>query len=317
MVSRSRVGGNDPEGPGGAGQKVGTAEGGVQARRALLEGILDYAGLFPPAALPLEEAAREYGALRRHEHAWMLGRFVVPAGRLANLDPPEGWPLVVLFTSAALAAEIAAARAFRERRPDCPFEAFELALQGAPLEPCLAQVPSGISTFCEPGWEGDMAGRVGELARLRRQGRPVGLKLRTGGVRAEHHPEPPLLATALARAASEDVPVKFTAGLHQPVRHEAPEIRCRQFGFLGVLLAAMLAREGAPAEELVQILEEERVEAFHANGTFGRGARRLSADRVRELRGEVVGFGSCSFLEPLEALERAGWLAPTGGGGDA
>src|SRR5262249_34701273 len=53
--------------------------------RALLAGAIDYAGLFPPAQLPLEEAFANYLEYRRSPESWMLGRFVIPAARLAEL----------------------------------------------------------------------------------------------------------------------------------------------------------------------------------------------------------------------------------------
>src|SRR5437867_1479809 len=54
--------------------------------RAFMSGIIDYAGLFPPAKLPLEEAFRNYVRYRREADAWMLGRFVCPAARLKELS---------------------------------------------------------------------------------------------------------------------------------------------------------------------------------------------------------------------------------------
>jgi hypothetical protein len=36
--------------------------------------------MFPPASLPLDEALAEDDRARTSEHAWLLGRFVVPAG---------------------------------------------------------------------------------------------------------------------------------------------------------------------------------------------------------------------------------------------
>jgi hypothetical protein len=62
--------------------------------RALLTGLIDYAGLFPPAALPMDAAVRNYDAYRRGPHAWMLGRFVVPAADRARV--PADFPLSVL-----------------------------------------------------------------------------------------------------------------------------------------------------------------------------------------------------------------------------
>src|SRR5438552_2660541 len=55
--------------------------------RAFLEQILDYAGLFPPAQLPLDQALRNYLGYRQEKDGRMLGRFVCPAQRLAELVP--------------------------------------------------------------------------------------------------------------------------------------------------------------------------------------------------------------------------------------
>lgn len=50
------------------------------ARHALLTGLFDHAAMFPPASLPLGEALAEDDRARASEHAWLLGRFVVPKG---------------------------------------------------------------------------------------------------------------------------------------------------------------------------------------------------------------------------------------------
>ena len=54
--------------------------------RAFLSGIIDYAGLFPPARLPLDEAIWNYARYRTEQESWMLGRFVIPAASLGELD---------------------------------------------------------------------------------------------------------------------------------------------------------------------------------------------------------------------------------------
>jgi hypothetical protein len=53
--------------------------------RALLCNLIDYAGMFPPASLPREEAIARYGRHRRAEHAWMLGRFVISAEQVDEM----------------------------------------------------------------------------------------------------------------------------------------------------------------------------------------------------------------------------------------
>ena len=50
--------------------------------RTLLHSLVDYAGLFPPAALDMHQAVHEYAHHRAGDHAWMLGHFIVPVSRL-------------------------------------------------------------------------------------------------------------------------------------------------------------------------------------------------------------------------------------------
>ena len=61
------------------------------SRPLLRWGLIDYAGLFPPAALAMDDAvgryARPTGAGR---DAWMLGRFIVPASRLGEFEQRRG-----------------------------------------------------------------------------------------------------------------------------------------------------------------------------------------------------------------------------------
>ena len=77
------------------------------ALRTLLAGSIDYAGLFPPAGLDMATSVRQYADYRRHPDAWALGRFVVPAARLAELEreaaplapaaPADPWRLSALL----------------------------------------------------------------------------------------------------------------------------------------------------------------------------------------------------------------------------
>ena len=49
---------------------------------ALAAGLVDYAGLFPPASLDMATAVRNYAAYRAASQRRMLGRFIVPVSRL-------------------------------------------------------------------------------------------------------------------------------------------------------------------------------------------------------------------------------------------
>src|SRR5258708_14436810 len=66
----------------------------ARSAQALFAHLIDYAGLFPPAALPMADAVRNYDAYRRGEHAWMLGRFVVPVAKMGEV--PADFPLALV-----------------------------------------------------------------------------------------------------------------------------------------------------------------------------------------------------------------------------
>lgn len=70
---------------------VNPAKGGIlrpaKGLRTLLAEVIDYAGLFPPAKLDLDQAIRNYARYLSEPEAWMLGRFVCPASRLGELAP--------------------------------------------------------------------------------------------------------------------------------------------------------------------------------------------------------------------------------------
>jgi len=58
----------------------------LHTTRTLLSGIVDYAGLYPPAKLDMATAVRNYAAYLAGPHAWMLGRFIVPVSRLEEFE---------------------------------------------------------------------------------------------------------------------------------------------------------------------------------------------------------------------------------------
>jgi hypothetical protein len=66
----------------------------TRSLRVLLEGLIDYAGLFPPAALTMQDAVRNYARYRDGNHAWALGKFIVPKERVKEV--PAEFPLSIL-----------------------------------------------------------------------------------------------------------------------------------------------------------------------------------------------------------------------------
>ncbi len=58
----------------------------TESLRAFMNGIIDYAGLFPPAKLPLDTAIHNYTDYRKSSDSWMLSRFIIPASKLPEVS---------------------------------------------------------------------------------------------------------------------------------------------------------------------------------------------------------------------------------------
>ena len=295
----------------------------MDALSALLEGLIDYAGLYPPASLPMEEAVRNFAAYRSGARAAWLGRFVLPAAhldaflaaRLATPGAPGPWRLSVLLGDAPeadLERVIAFNRAAHaSTSPSALVEAIEMKA-GAPedIERLEALTPAGVVAYFEipirePG---------PFLAALAKgNGRA---KLRTGGVIPEAIPVAADIARFLSACSAARAPFKATAGLHHPFRslrpltyaEDAPQ--AMMHGFVNVFLAAAFAYQGMDVVTLTALLNEESPRAFAFGKTQAEWhGHSLNAERLRATRRDfALAFGSCSFDEPRQDLEAAGWL---------
>ena len=57
-----------------------------ESLRTFMNGLIDYAGLFPPADLPLNEAISEYISQIKSDNSQMLSRFIIHTSKLDELD---------------------------------------------------------------------------------------------------------------------------------------------------------------------------------------------------------------------------------------
>lgn len=279
------------------------------ALAALLEGIVDYAGLFPPAGLPMRDAVARYATYRGGPHRAMLGRFVVPVARLEELalerpqrDPGE-WRLAVL----AGAADAAALDAFNvAQRGRFTIDTVEARAEDeATVAALAAALHPRFTVYVEVGARRDPTALVAAVAR-----HGLRAKLRTGGVTADAFPTADEVLRFLAACVAAAVPFKATAGLHHPIRGEFPLTyaadapRGTMHGFLNVFLAAVLLREGVATPEVAPLLEERDPAAIVVEGEAIRWrAHRVGTAAVARARAAFAGsFGSCSFDEPVQDL---------------
>lgn len=303
--------------------------------RTLLTGILDYAGLFPPARLPLDQALGLYARYRQESEAWMLGRFVLPAARLGELRKfrnslfGPGSPLVAISALGrggntpdafleGLALDLEAVASCRAEFGDrLDIAVYETRLPVGPeltglIREAADQVEQGqLVPFFEVGLSGDWRATVAHTVQGCAGTGRAGLKLRCGGLEADAFPSVEQVAAAIEECAVARVPLKFTAGLHHPLRHFDTALNTTMHGFLNVFLAGVLATEHRLAEPtLRELLLEEDPKAFRWDAE-SLGWREWSV-RTPEVelarRYSVTSFGSCSFDEPRADLRALGWL---------
>lgn len=273
-------------------------------------GLVDDAAIFPPGDAPLDAAAADHQARRSEPHADLVGTFVV---RDTDIPALKATPLALSVVVTGGAGQIAGP-ATLARKLHVALEGLEIALRDpddlvgnarrviAAVDAARAegQLDDHVPVYVElppvestPGWFA--AADVVAEAELR-------LKFRTGGLDAAAFPPAPALAQWIDAALDRETPFKCTAGLHHAVRHTGPAERggFEHHGFLNVLVATRRAFDGAPLDEVAEILERRDGPSLAAEAgdlDLG-GARRW-----------FTSFGSCDVEQPLADLVELGLVA--------
>jgi hypothetical protein len=307
--------------------------------KALLQGIIDYAGLFPPANLDLETAIQNYVRYLETSERWMLARFVIPATRLPDLSRladrhfPAGKTLAFSVLGRpspgrseffdAFQSDLEAVRDFRQAHSQqAQVEVYETPLPPGELDfqiradNLVSQAAdqlkqTGLAPFFEAPYDANWQPRAERLFGALAANPGAGFKIRTGGVQAHMVPAAEELAWALDIARKTGVPLKATAGLHHPLRHDDEEVGVKMHGFLNVFGAALLGNLHAIEKEtLIQILRDEDGGNFRfdENG-FSWGSLSAAPAQISDFRRSAfISFGSCSFDEPRQDLQKLGLL---------
>lgn len=298
--------------------------------RALLAHSIDYAGMFPPCSLALDTALRNQTDYVRSPDTWMLGAFVLSTEQfdatkqlLSQFDTQH--PLRV----AALGPKTASAEAFLDALEETDAAIRSLSRHNVDLisishlemflphdvDVTSLQEARSILGDLPVFWEAppDRAEQtIALLAGFNSDAdlATFGYKLRTGGVTADAFPTSMQIAKALVTPATHQLPIKFTAGLHHPMRQYREEVQTKMHGFLNVLGAAVLAAEHRwNTSQTAIMLEDEIVDSFLFTDDFLAWREwRIDTKRLQYRRRFVVSFGSCSFDEPRDDLRALGFL---------
>jgi len=297
----------------------------MDSLRALLAHAIDYAGLFPPASLTLEPALRNYADYIRTPDVWMLGAFILPVAEfgaaargLSHFDSNNPLRISALgpktdnaetFQASLIAAMESIASWRATSGAAAVIEQFEMPLPANLSADTFKMIRATMDPRLRTFWEApaEAAARAIKLIadnnRSHANGR-LGFKLRTGGVTANAFPTSAGIAAALMSAGTHQVPIKFTAGLHHPVRIFHQSVQTKMHGFLNVLGAGVLGLEHDWTEkQFVEMLEDEDAASFSfAEDSFAWRDWKVATKRVAAHRELVTSLGSCSFDEPREDL---------------
>lgn len=249
------------------------------ALKALLERLIDYAGMFPPAALPLDTTLANYDEYQHDKHAWMLRWLVVNAKDVDQVPTSLTGQLAVLTNQ-------------DDSRAAC-------------LE-TKAIVNAARPVYCEVS-----TNKTDDLDEVQQAG--CFAKIRTGGITPEAIPSPKDVAGFITACAQKRLAFKATAGLHHPLRsvypltYDANAPRGTMHGFLNVLMASAFAWHGE--SDIEPILAETDPSAFSFNDRAHWREKSLSIEQVAEARKNFMhSIGSCSFEEPVQELQAMGLL---------
>lgn len=247
------------------------------ALKALLENLIDYAGLYPPATVPLDDAIANYDRYRAGDYSWMLRWFVVGGAELERVPASLDSRLSVLSES-------------DEKRA----ASMETNSVVAADRPVYCEVPL---TNLE---------RLDEVKSSK-----CFAKIRTGGIKPEAIPSPAGVAAFINACAQRKLAFKATAGLHHPIRkeygltYETDAPRAVMHGFLNVLMASAFAWNGD--SDIEPVIAEMDPSAFVFDERAHWRNKSLSEAQIRDTRKNFMhAIGSCSFEEPVHDLKALG-----------
>ena len=297
------------------------------ARRLLLEGLVDYAGLFPPAALSMADAVAAYAEYRTSANAWALGKFVLPVARLDEFEalarPPGRRPpwQLALIAGPDFSADIRVIEAFARRaaqhaivraievRATTVADIGTIATNAALLR---VSTSGAFDVYVEVPVASDPSALVESIA-----AHGLRAKVRTGGVDAGAFPDagqlcafrPRLRRTrrdlqghggAPSRAARE-----LPAHLRSRERHAA---RCSDSSTCSSPRCSRARDSMMPRCARSSRSATRRTSRSVPPVSRGADARFPPRPIRRARAGTAVSFGSCSFTEPVADLSSLGLL---------
>ena len=283
--------------------------------------LIDYAGFFPPAGLDIETVLDNYASYLKDKNGWMLGCCIVPARLLHRVALHPGFRFSVIISPGVPQNELDQLSGFVGSITMVETRLSEIANS---QNRCLDYLPHLQDRLIQAGLQDVMlfveADSVAPIAlqivsfNLSNSGgggiKKVGYKLRCGGLIKKDFPAPEKVADTIRICCEHEIPIKFTAGMHQPLRNHSTELNVMQHGFINIIGAALLYWSGNLSKvEILECLLDQRGQNFHfTEKKFSWKDKSILATEINQLhKSSVKSFGSCSFAEPVGGLGLLGF----------
>ena len=332
-----------------------------ESLRTFMNGLVDYAGLFPPADLPLDKAINEYFEQLKSDNSAMLSRFIIPISKLNDLD--DFIPLFSDIGSLRLSVlggggktddeylskikqNITNINEYRGKHSDkiqidvieCKMatnspskstmqEATTLLNENELTHYEFTELPDvGINYSTnedESSWDEVIVPTVELISKMK----GAGVKLRCGGVVKEAFPSVEQVAAMIQTCVLAKAPMKFTAGLHHPIRHFADEYDEFMHGFINTFGAGIFATTFPTPKNLQEkyrmftllshMIDDQNAENFSfTNDSMIWKVRddrdtefEIDTEKIEKVREKgMISYGSCSFQDPIDDLTQLGWM---------
>ena len=333
-----------------------------ESLRTFMNGLVDYAGLFPPADLPLDKAINEYFEQLKSDNSAMLSRFIIPISKLNDLD--DFIPLFSDVGSLRLSVlggggktddeylskikqNITNINEYRGKHSDkIQIDVIECKMAtNSPSKSTMQEATTllnenelthyheftelpdvGINYSTnedESSWDEVIVPTVELISKMK----GAGVKLRCGGVVKEAFPSVEQVAAMIQTCVLAKAPMKFTAGLHHPIRHFADEYDEFMHGFINTFGAGIFATTFPTPKNLQEkyrmftllshMIDDQNAENFSfTNDSMIWKVRddrdtefEIDTEKIEKVREKgMISYGSCSFQDPIDDLTQLGWM---------
>ncbi len=249
----------------------------MQSLNIFMQGLLDYAGLFPPATLSLQNSLKNFAEYYHHNQKEWLGKFILPINKINETISILNKQNIfsTLENKAQLSIILSNCKSLSEYKNCAQNDLISIKNLinqiGNTINICSFEILPPIDIFNSGNTdllknfliyssevlfefkdktdfycELPLSEKLNDyLTTIKIHNENINLlkisvKLRTGGVTQQQIPSSKDIAEAIFLCAKHKIPLKATAGLHVPVPNENLQVGAKLHGFLNIFSCMLL-----------------------------------------------------------------------------